>query len=439
MIYCFCLSLMSPFAIAATILFILGYLLISLEKRFNTHKSAVSLALGATLWVITAFSGTAQDFFRLSIEKSGSDIFAIIIFLLSAMTLVEILVHYKFFDFIRLKLSKLNLDNKGQFLMISTMSFFLSAVLDNLTCTVVMTQIARRFFRDKNLLLATAGIVIAANAGGSWSPIGDVTTLMLWLANKFAAHEIITGAFLPAVSLTIVATFLLKGKMDKDILDTFDKKLPRPTRGEKLVISICLASFALPLLADMIGLPPYMGLLFGLGLVWLVIEFVKSRTNHVTHLEANIDAILQKTDISAIEFFVGILLSVSALRTLGALETISQKLFGYSQEFWRVTAGNILIGLTSAIFDNVSLTALSINVIRLNDPSIWVLLALAVGTGGSILIIGSAAGVVAMGMVKDLTFEKYLKLAFWPAFLGYCTAILVWFLQYQLEKLLALS
>ena len=403
-----------------------------MEHKLNTNKSGIALALAGTLWILTAFSPHSAEIPH-NMHDAGAEIFEIIIFLLTAMTLVEILVHYQFFDIIRNKIAQYRMSDRQQFYVVSLLTFFLSAALDNLTITIVMIQIARKFFRDQALLVVVAGIVVIANAGGAWSPIGDVTTIMLWLADKFSAAQIISRGILPSLALGITATLM----MGRQLSSRKPKEAPkqaerlRLTQSEKVVIGTALGSFSLPLMMSFIGLPPYLGLLLGLGSTWLIIEFLRARSSQTTHLEANIDHLLQKTDLTSIKFFVGILLSVSALKTLGVLEILSHSLFGADPSFWRVFGSNVLMGLFSAIFDNVPLTALAIDILHVSDFRLWVLTALAVGTGGSTLVIGSVAGVIAMGMVKELSFGKYLKIASIPALVGYVIAMGVWLIQYN--------
>lgn len=416
--------------IIALIIFITGYALITLEHKLNTNKSAVALSLGAILWILAAVTTNDKAEISHIITEAGAEIFQIVVFLLAAMTLVEILVHYRFFDVIRTKLAKLKLKDKKQFAVMGVITFFLSAVLDNLTVTIIMIQIARQFFSGKNLLIAAAGIVILANAGGAWSPIGDVTTIMLWLAHKFSATEIILQAFIPAAILGLVAGYFMYRQMEDKNTDYAVDKPTNFSKSEKFVIGTILLSFSFPLFMNFIGLPPYLGLLLGLGVVWAAVEYFKRRSDRETHLEASIEKLLQKTDISSLKFFIGILLAVSALHVFGILETVSHFIFGEHQELQRVVFGSAAIGLLSAIVDNVPLTALSIDLIKIEDPRIWTFLALAVGTGGSALAIGSVAGVVAMGMVKELTFGKYLKIATVPALLGYVAGITAFYLMF---------
>jgi len=415
----------------ALLIFFGGYTLITLEHKLGTNKSAISLVLGATLWILASFV-VPKDVISHLLHDTGTEIFSIVAFLLAAMALVEILIHYRFFDIIRTKLAKLHLKDKKQFAIMGVLTFFLSAVLDNLTVTIVMIQIARQFFTGKNLIISAAGIVILANAGGAWSPIGDVTTIMLWLADKFSAMEIITHTFIPSAILGLISGGLIMRQLEdtkKDLIKDADIRL---SRGERTVITVALMSFSLPVIMNLVGLPPYLGLLLGLGIVWGLIEYAKYRSKTPTHLNANIERLLQKTDIASLQFFIGILLAVSALNAFGLLEQISVFVFGENQEILRVAIGSVIIGLLSAIVDNVPLTALSIDLIKITDPYIWTFIALTVGTGGSALVVGSVSGVVAMGMVKDLTFENYLKIATVPALVGYFAAVIAYAIIFYL-------
>jgi Na+/H+ antiporter NhaD/arsenite permease-like protein len=415
--------------IIPSLVFFAGYALITLEHKFHTNKSAIALALAAVLWVLAIFMIPDHALIEHTLEEAGAEVFSIVAFLLAAMGLIEILNHYRFFDLIRIKLLQLKLSEKKQFIMMGVLTFFLSAILDNLTVTIVMVQIARRFFKEQNLLVAAAGIVIFANAGGAWSPIGDITTIMIWLADKFTSWQIISQTILPSMVLAIVSGVLLTRQIKPSPYEDESETALRFSLGEKTIISACLLSFTFPIIMNGIGLQPYLGLLFGLGFVWLLIDFAKTRSKTPTHLNAHIDEILQKTDISSIKFFIGILLAVNALHVFGVLEALSLTLFGEHQEFMRVVWGNIFLGALSSVVDNVPLTAIAIDMIQLTDSTIWTLLAFTVGTGGSFLLIGSVAGVIASGMVKSLTFGKYLKIATIPAILGYIAGVTTWFVQ----------
>lgn len=413
-------------------IFVLGYLAIAIEHKLGTSKSAIALAMGGMLWLVAALAGA--EHLREQITHTGAEIFEIVVFLLAAMSLVEILVHYKFFDVVRGKLFSWGLDDRKQFLVIAVLSFFLSAVLDNLTTAIVMIQIARRFFKGENLLAVAAAIVISANAGGAWSPIGDVTTIMLWIAGKFTGMEIILQGILPSLTLFLVTTaFMYRSIENEKRDDATNEVVTRLTHSEKTIIGLTFASFALPVIMNAVfNLPPYLGLLIGLGIVWLAVDVFRRIRPQRTHLEANIEELIRKSDLASIKFFIGILLAVSALSSLGVLDQLSDLLYGHNPETARIVVGSVGLGLISAILDNVPLAAIAIEILHVSDTSLWVLLALTLGTGGSLLVIGSAAGVVAMGMIKELTFAKYLRLATVPAFFGFVAGVAVWAVQYYI-------
>lgn len=421
---------MELISVLALAVFVGAYALIALEHNLGLNKSGVALMAGAILWVLAASKEGSHV--TEGIAHAGNEVFSIVIFLLAAMSLVEILVHYNFFDVIRGRLYALHLKEKHQFLAVTLLAFFLSGIIDNLTATIIMIQISRQFFRGENLLKAVVGIIIAANAGGAFSPVGDVTTIMLWFAEKFSAIEIITRGFLPSLALYAVSIGFMYRTIDKETADTTNDLRTELSRSEKLIITSVFASFGLPVLMSLAGLPPYMGLLFGLGVVWVMIDGLKRVSKRKSHLNASLEQMIQKTDIASLKFFVGILLAVAALHELGVLESIAEIIYGEHPSEMQLITGNIGLGLLSSILDNVPLTAIAIQIVHTTNTSIWVLLAITAGTGGSLLVIGSAAGVVAMGMVKELTFGKYIKLGFVPALLGFATAVSVWALQYWL-------
>jgi Na+/H+ antiporter NhaD/arsenite permease-like protein len=419
----------------ASLTFVIGYIIITLEHHWRVNKSITATALAAILWAGIALSGADHDLVESAIHHLSGETFSLIVFLLAAMTLVEVLVHYRFFDLLRVKLFSLGLKDSAQLVLISGIAFILSAIIDNLTTTIVMVQIARRFFRGKNLLIAAGSIVIAANAGGAFSPVGDVTTIMIWLAGKFTALEIILWGFLPSLAIYLVSMLLMLRQIEGDTKDdtptTFETV--SLTSSEKVVIGTTFASFTLPPLAHFVGLPPFMGLLFGVGIVGLLIAwFSHTSETKESHLSMEIEKLLAKLDITSLLFFIGILFAVGALGFLGILDQISNYVFGENPADSRLIAGSILLGAVSAILDNIPLTAAALDILQTTDFRIWVLLAICVGTGGSMLIIGSAAGVVAMGMVKELSFSQYVKIAALPAAAGYVAGIIVWYIQYLL-------
>ena len=415
----------------AVIIFVLGYLAISLAYFLRVDKSAVALLVGGVLWAIIAATQPHGEVGSALIE-TGSEIFSIIVFLLGAMTLVEILTHYRIFDLIRTRLFALHVSDRVQFWIIGILTFCLSPVLDNLTTTIVMAQVARRFFRGQNLLIALAAIVISANAGGAFSPIGDVTTLMLWLAEKFSAPEVIRQLFFPSLVLFLVSNWLLARRLQADTQDVEEETQVSFSLSERIICGLVFLAFALPFFFSQLGLPPYLGIITGLAFVWLVGDVFKIVVPQPSHLSVDINRFLQKTDIATLKFFIGILLAVAALAHLGILASLSHTVFGNAPSDARLIIGSTMMGILSAIVDNVPLTAAAIDIVQTASPAIWTLLALAVGTGGSLLVIGSAAGVVAMGAAPELTFTRYLRLATLPALVGYIAAVVIWLIQYEL-------
>jgi Na+/H+ antiporter NhaD/arsenite permease-like protein len=417
-------------------IFVIGYAFIALEHNLRINKSGTAIVLGSLLWLIVdIYSGFSKETGH-ALSEETIEIFSIVIFLLSAMTVVEVLVHYKFFDWIQELIMQKKFSQTGLWWFLGLLTFFMSAVLDNLTTTLIMIQIGRNIYKDKNnLLLFVANTVIAANAGGAFSPIGDVTTIMLWLANKFSALEIITKGFLPSIVAWIIPQYLLGRKLktheeaelahpDYDIID--EKKV-QPYWS---IVLVGLFSFALPVIFNLIGLPPFLGLLSGVGLLWIVID-LRFRNSEESNEEGRIVSVIQKTDLATLKFFIGILLAVGALSHSGLLAIMNENLFGHELESFRLITGNIVLGFTSAILDNVPLVAAAIKMLPAAVPvDIWVLLAMTAGTGGSMLVIGSAAGVAAMGQIKELNFTYYLKNISFPALLGYIGSIAVWYLFY---------
>lgn len=424
-------------AIVAAGFFGLGYILITLEQRFGMHKSAIALTMGGVLWLLAAiFLRHDEHALEHALSHAGAEIFNLVAFLLAALALIEILVHYRFFDLIRAKLIKLRIGDKQQFLILMGLTFLFSALLDNIAITIAMLQISLRFFSGKNMIIAAAGVVIMANAGGSWSPIGDITTIMLWLAGKFTAMEVIQYAFLPALALALVTGGLLYRQLDnKSFLKREKDDTLNPSKGEKAVMAMALVSFIFPLGVSFVGLPPYMGLLLGLGLTWCLVEFAKHNkkgTANATHMTADIEKLVQTVDISSVKYIMGILLAVLALSAIGVLNWLSGVVVGADPSAMHLIGVNVGLGLLSGIMDNASLVAIAINTLPMDDPQLWSLTALMAGNGGSLLVIASAAGVVAMGAFKKLSIPAYFKVATLPVFLGLVAAFGVWYLQYLL-------
>lgn len=300
-----------------------------------------------------------------------------------------------------------------------------------------MLTIAERFFRGNNRVVVSAAIVPNANAGGAWSPVGDVTTIMLWVAGAFTAGEIVSQAFLPSLAHSTVVTVLLLRHVVNDTLpDSVEDLNVVFTKKDKVLMGIALSCFVLPLVATQIGLHAYMGLLFGLGIVWLSNQLmnrgVVENGEELTTMEHDIEDLIRKIDHRSLIFFTGILLGVKALGALGALEEMSRVLLGSDPSEDRVKGVSLLLGPLSAIVDNVPLTALAIDVVPFETSWQGTFLALAVGTGGSLLLIGSVAGVVAMGKVAGLTSGSYVRLATVPVLLGFIAQTIVFEIQFRL-------
>ena len=416
---------MGAIQVLTSVVFVAAYVCIAIENKLGVSKAGVACVAGVVMWgIIVAGHGSADE----HMHQVLVDIFEIFMFLFAAMMLVRVLATHHFFELIRQKLARRGLNDRSQFLALMPLTFFLSAVLDNLTITIVMVEICLRFFRDNNRLLAIAGVVITANAGGAWSPVGDVTTIMLWNEGKFPAWQIALEGIVPSLAIGAVATLLLWRKLDHDTPDILEDEV-KLTPTDWLINITTLASFALPLAANLIGLPPFMGLLFGLG-VWIMLHVVWRPNGVESTLEHDIKRVLAGIDAPALLFFVGILLAVGALDATGVLHSISALLLGEEQTYGRVVAGMVGLGLVSAIVDNIPLTALAMDMVTLSDPRVWVLLAITVGTGGSALVTGSAAGVVAMGLEPKLTFGAYLRIATLPAVVSYTAGIGVWYLMF---------
>lgn len=413
-------------------LFVIGYVFIAIEHKTHINKSGIAVVLGAILWFIIALISHDKTEISHALIENGSEVFSIIIFLLSAMTIVELLVHYQLFDWIREQIVKRKISQTKLFWLLGILTFIMSAFLDNLTSTLIMIQIGRKIYKDQdNFLIYVANVIIAANAGGAASPIGDVTTIMLWLANKFNALQVISMGILPSIVAWVIPQYLMGRKIKKH--EEAEKANPKfdLVNEDKVqpywsIIFIGLFSFLLPVIFNLIGLPPFLGLLLGVGILWIFID-IKAKKGHSDHTIGRVVNIIQKTDITTLKFFIGILLAVGALAHIGLLKHLNNFIFGPDINVMRLVIGNSVLGFVSSILDNVPLVAAAIKMFASGIPvSIWVLLAITAGTGGSMLVIGSAAGVAAMGQVKELNFSYYLKKATVPALLGYLGAILTW-------------
>ena len=405
------------------IIFIFGYSAIALEHPLKINKSATALLLAVIMWSVYALMGPGFESSELLTHLGETS--EIVFFLLGAMTIVEIVDRHEGF---RIITDKIQTANKRKLLwVIGILTFFMSAVLDNMTTAIVMCALLRKLISDKHDRWFFCGMVIlSANAGGAWSPIGDVTTIMLWIKGNVTAGGVIMETFIPSLVSMIVPltaiTFMLKGEVKRPDENKQDQLGTGITSKQSRII-LCLGVGALlfvPIFKTITHLPPYLGILFGLGVLWVVTE-IMHKSNKENHSKYNVSAILTKVDVPSVLFFLGILMAVACLQTAGHLNLLATSL----DKIGNIYIINMIIGLASSVVDNVPLVAASMGMYPIADAghfavdgAFWEFLAYCAGTGGSILIIGSAAGVAVMGMEK-IDFIWYLKkISLW-ALLGY--------------------
>ncbi len=410
------------------LVFIIGYLAIAFEHQIKINKASSALITGVICWTIYAFSGTSIGQVHQELLEHMGEISGILFFLLGAMTIVELIDAHDGFEVISSSIT--TTDKKIVLLIISVIAFFLSAVLDNLTTTIVLISLSTKLIQDvKDRLVFAAMIVIAANAGGAWSPIGDVTTTMLWIGGQISATEIIKEVFIASLVSVIIPflglSYTMKGKLLKP--NNYKEVTDNSTLKERnLVLVIGLLSLLfVPLFKTLTGLPPFMGILFSLGVMWLLTELVHSKKDTVDKDSLSVNFAIRKIDTPSILFFLGILISVGALQSSGVLLIVSDKL---TEAIGDQRIIVIVLGMLSAIIDNVPLVAATQGMYSLTefpqDHPFWLFIAYCTGTGGSILIIGSAAGVAAMGLTNIEFFWYVKKISFW-AFLGYISGALL--------------
>ena len=370
------------------------------------------------------------------------EIAEILFFLLGAMTIVETVDQHQGFKLIT---DKIKTSNKVKLLWIlSVLTFFMSATLDNLTTTIVMVALLRKLIDDqKTRWFFASMVVLAANAGGAWSPIGDVTTIMLWIGGQVTTVNIITYVFLPSVATMLVplaiVSFTVKGTITRPQLDANETKEFTTAFERKLLFFMGVGALLfVPVFKTVTHLPPYLGMLFGLGVIWATTEVIHRHKPLEDRRKLTVIGVLRKVDVPTIFFFLGILLAVASLQSAGHLAVMANYL---DEHLHNIYAINLIIGLLSAIVDNVPLVAGSMGMYDVADPGtvgyfadfvvdgkFWQFLAYCAGTGGSILIIGSAAGVAAMGLEK-IDFIWYMKRISVLAFMGYIAGAAVYYVQ----------
>ncbi|MGV8945023.1 MAG: sodium:proton antiporter NhaD [Lutibacter sp.] len=410
------------------IAFGIGYALIAFESQVKINKAAIALFTGVFIWsTYILFNSGSEEVVQQLIEHIGS-ISQIIFFLLGAMTIVELIDSYNGFEVIT-KQIKTN-DKRILLVILSFITFFLSSVLDNLTTTIVMVTLTRKLLNEKkDRLLFIGMIVIAANAGGAWTPIGDVTTTMLWIGGQITSVNIIHRLFFPSLLSMIVPlsiiSFMVKGHFQRNINSNQQSIILNFEKNIVFFTGISALIFV-PIFKSITHLPPFIGILFGLSVLWIVSELLNR--NRVQEERITVTNALRKIDIPSILFFLGILIAVAALESTGLLSSLATHLTS--------SVGNLKIiamslGILSAIIDNVPLVAASMGMYDLQtfptDHYFWELIAYCAGTGGSILIIGSAAGVAAMGIEK-IDFFWYVKNISLVALIGYLSGAFLYIL-----------
>ena len=471
------------------VIFILGYTMIALEHPLKIDKAASALLTGTILWALYALNATglldlglsptwlqakqmAHDvmtfvkpnvdeafykqawegtvdtahsvshFVKHDLEHHLVEIAEILFFLLGAMTIVETVDQHQGFKIItdRIKTTK-----KVKLLWIlSILTFFMSAALDNLTTTIVLVALLRKLIADqKTRWFFASMVVLAANAGGAWSPIGDVTTIMLWIGGQVTAVNIITDVIFPSLVTMIVpmliVTFTVKGNVERPVLENGElREFTTPFERKLLLIMGVSALLFVPIFKTVTHLPPYLGMLFGLGVIWLTTEIMHRNKPLEDKRKLTVIGILKKVDVPTIFFFLGILSAVAALQSVGHLDVLATYL---DENLQNIYAINLIIGVLSAIVDNVPLVAGAMGMYPIAevgtlgyyadfvvDGKFWQFLAYCAGTGGSILIIGSAAGVAAMGLEK-IDFIWYMKKISLLALVGYLAGAAAYYLQ----------
>lgn len=416
------------------IVFVLGYIAIAFEHPLKLNKAASALITGVLCWTIYILQSNSTHTVSEELLHHLGEIASILFFLLGAMTIVELIDSHNGFDIIT---ERIKTTSKQKLLLIVTgLTFFLSALLDNLTTAIVMTSLCSKILNEKEDRLWFAGlIVIAANAGGAWSPLGDVTTTMLWIGGQITALNIMKQLILPSIVVCIIPALIIayrfKGKKFSAIPESVCT--PKEKKEGKIILFSGVGFLVfVPVFKTVTHLPPFMGMLLALGFMWVITTIVhKSKEAEIAE-RFTVAKALQKVDTPSILFFLGILLAVSALQSFGLLKELATVLSTTLKNDYLIGTA---LGLLSAIVDNVPLVAASQGMYDLStyptDHPFWEFLALTTGTGGSAIIIGSAAGVAVMG-IEQIDFMWYLKKISWLALIGFAAGILVFLLQMQI-------
>ncbi len=448
------------------VLFVVGYLFIALEHNLHIDKAASALITGTLCWAVLVLGwheapdhlvesfqafdhggsghGALKVFFEHRLLHHMEEIASILFFLMGAMTIVELVDAHNGFAVIT---DKIKTRKKAPLLwIIGILTFFFSAALDNLTTSIVMISLLRKLIADKPTRWVYAGaVIICANAGGAWSPIGDVTTTMLWIGGQLTTPVIITNLILPSIVCMVVPLTIMslrmKGEVERPVIEDPDEEADPTSKGERNLIFAMGVSGLLfvPVFKTLTHLPPFMGMMLSLGVLWLTTEVLHRSKNAQERSQLSVVGVLRKIDQASVLFFLGILLAVGALQEAGHLIATADWLRLALGDVYLI---NIAIGLLSAIVDNVPLVAASMGMYPIADPGstqwmgyfvqdglFWQFLAYCAGTGGSALIIGSAAGVAVMGLEK-IDFVWYLKRMSLLAIAGYLSGAAVYWLMF---------
>ncbi len=412
------------------IVFVIGYLAIAFEHPIKLNKAAAALLTGVFCWSIYMFSGVEKEHAVEELLHHLGEISSILFFLLGAMTIVELIDSHDGFTLIT---DKIKTRSKTKLLwIIGIITFFLSSLLDNLTTAIVMTSLTAKLLDEKNdRLWFVSLIIIAANAGGAFSPLGDVTTTMLWIGKQITAQNIIVQLFLPSIAVCIVPLLIITPKFRNQTF-TFNNATSIAVNKKEaniILVSGILLLLFVPVFKMLTHLPPFMGVLFALGILWIVVSVIHNKKPLEQKQKLTVTHALEKIDTPSILFFLGILLAVSAFQSFGILKQLATFLDNSLGNFYLIGTA---LGLVSAIVDNVPLVAAAQGMYDLQtyptDHYFWEFMALTTGTGGSAIIIGSAAGVAAMG-IENIDFMWYLKKISWIALAGFIAGILVFILQ----------
>lgn len=453
---------------AMPIIFVLGIIMIALEDVIHINKAATALGMCILLWLICLLdaaglfalhtpaymenfiagfpkfaaltpAGQAYRYVEVALVEALGDVSTTLFFVLASMAIVEILDSHGAFSVITKSIRTRS--KRGLVWTFGILTFFLSALLGNLATVIVMVAVLRKLISDKGDRMIYACLtIITANAGGSWSPIGDVTTLLLWTGGNLTvghqiSHLILSGAILMAVACTIVSFMFPKGEKVAGVVlqkGNLPAYITHKYQTALLLVGLCSLAMV-PVLQSLFNLPPFMGVLLGLVILWIITDVKAHKSHDSASRKLLVSNLFSKLDISTVLFFLGILMSVNALKTVGFLTELSQ---GLSKLIEDPNIISLLLGVCSSFLDNVALVAASMGMYPIaevgpfmTDGTFWTFLAYCAVTGGSLLIIGSASGVTVMGMEK-ISFVYYLKKFSWIALLGYAAGAVVYILLF---------